>query len=292
MTGRSLLAVQVVYFAAGTFYTFPWKPLLCYFFGSSYSEAYRHFRRDHHSGLNLGAHVVALGVQLGGNFGLLRALETRLLPGSSALSRASAACWLVALASQREAARGARMLAATAIVAALASAALLSPAAIEGAAMAAVLALFALGPALMEGRGGAVRAWDSVPKLVAIFGTFLLLFEVVSRNLALVAADYAVHIAIALGIALLWASSLQEPTFASAGIGAFGGRLASILTGRPEFVRRCLPIGVQSSLHFSFQNSFFCVSDLKAASCKAFPIIYRVNRPRCPSLKGSKMRKN
>ena len=48
-------------------------------FGAVYEQTYKHFRRDHMSGLNLLLHIACLFYQLSGNYALLGALDHRLV---------------------------------------------------------------------------------------------------------------------------------------------------------------------------------------------------------------------
>jgi len=57
--------------APGSFFFYPWKPLLTFVSGDSYGVAYQYFRRDHSGGANTALHLVALAWTMLANFGLL-----------------------------------------------------------------------------------------------------------------------------------------------------------------------------------------------------------------------------
>ena len=61
--------------ALGPFFGNPVKPFMNYAEGNSYPRAYYHFRRDHRDPYDLFMHVIALCMQLGGNFMLLDSLD-------------------------------------------------------------------------------------------------------------------------------------------------------------------------------------------------------------------------
>lgn len=67
----SFSVLQAVLFAGASFYCYPWKPFLNFVWGDSYAIAYKHFREDHKTPLNLGAHLICLSTQVLGNFGFL-----------------------------------------------------------------------------------------------------------------------------------------------------------------------------------------------------------------------------
>jgi hypothetical protein len=64
------LSASLLY-APGAFFFFPYKPIVNALIGDTYLTGYKHFRRDHSDATNAALHVVALGLQLSGNFGLL-----------------------------------------------------------------------------------------------------------------------------------------------------------------------------------------------------------------------------
>ncbi|CUE71970.1 Hypothetical protein, putative [Bodo saltans] len=96
---------QLLLFASGPFYTYPWKPIINALIGHSYPVALQHFKKAHYGLVNLALHGVCLFVQVAGNFGLLRRLDELLLgiPANStavnvkSLSFVSAAIWCVPL---------------------------------------------------------------------------------------------------------------------------------------------------------------------------------------------------
>ena len=76
---KRVLASSALY-APSCFYFYPWKPVLNAKVGDGYDTAYVHFRRDHSDPVNVGLHLLALVLQLVGNFGLLSAIDVALTP--------------------------------------------------------------------------------------------------------------------------------------------------------------------------------------------------------------------
>jgi hypothetical protein len=66
---------QSLLYAPGTFFCFPWKPIINQIIGDSYSVGYFHFRRDHHGKVNLACHIACLILQVLSNFGLLNCID-------------------------------------------------------------------------------------------------------------------------------------------------------------------------------------------------------------------------
>lgn len=62
-------------YAPGAFFFYPWKPVAQLLVGDPYAVGYKFFRRDHSTTQNLALHLVALGWQLLGNFGLLACVD-------------------------------------------------------------------------------------------------------------------------------------------------------------------------------------------------------------------------
>lgn len=97
--------LQSLLFASGPFYTYPWKPLINSLIGHSYALALLHFKKAHYGTVNLALHGVCLFIQVAGNFGLLRRIDTVLLgvPADSthvqfkSLAFACAASWCLPL---------------------------------------------------------------------------------------------------------------------------------------------------------------------------------------------------
>jgi hypothetical protein len=86
----------------GPFFGNPVKPLLNYLEGNSYPRAYYHFRRDHRDPYDLFMHMIALVLQLGGNFMLLDSLDRLIFSRSTSdnvktysdtLSKLTATIW-------------------------------------------------------------------------------------------------------------------------------------------------------------------------------------------------------
>jgi hypothetical protein len=62
-------------YAPGAFFFYPWKPLVNAHIGDKYEIGYEHFHRDHSDPTNAALHIVALCLQLVGNFGLLNVVD-------------------------------------------------------------------------------------------------------------------------------------------------------------------------------------------------------------------------
>jgi hypothetical protein len=87
-------------YAFGPFFCYPWKPIINFYKGDSYSVGYKHFYTQHKDPTNLAMHFVCLFFQLFGNFSFLSVLDKSLLPaiglgdGSTKyLSLSSAGLW-------------------------------------------------------------------------------------------------------------------------------------------------------------------------------------------------------
>jgi hypothetical protein len=95
MKGSLLVTLgSILMWTAGTFYCFPWKPLVAWASGADYLTGYKHFRRGHQHPINLGVHVVCLVLQVGGNFGLLAVLDAKLGFSGEWLAWSTIALWL------------------------------------------------------------------------------------------------------------------------------------------------------------------------------------------------------
>ena len=95
---------KAILFTPGTFFCYPYKPLLLWLSKATYRKSYKHFRAGHADGLNLGLHVACLLLQLIGNFAFLAALDTALLhPEMHPLgfSNVTLALWFLALITTR-----------------------------------------------------------------------------------------------------------------------------------------------------------------------------------------------
>jgi len=93
-----LRIIQSISFAGATFFTYPWRPVFAHALGDGRDVGYKHFRRDHHSPLCLLAHVIALYVQVLGNFLLLFQMDSLLFTeGERYLSFGTAFVWGLSL---------------------------------------------------------------------------------------------------------------------------------------------------------------------------------------------------
>ena len=76
----------------GPFFSYPWKPVINWFVGVPYPEAYKNFRDQHLDTSNLVLHMVCLGSQLAGNVGLLYEIDA-LVADSIGPAYAQASPW-------------------------------------------------------------------------------------------------------------------------------------------------------------------------------------------------------
>ena len=228
--------VQAIFFSGASFFSWPWKPLLCFLYGDTYRVGYQHFRRDHHTALNLVAHLIALVVQLAGNFGLLANLDGIYFPSRRYLSNGTAVLWIASLAMQHESPLIVRLCSTLSIVAALRWATFVSATTIELGAISGFLLLFSLGELQgLEGKGGRVQPWKSVPKIALIFGSWLLIWQP-SYPLAGALRDNVALVVKFLVPALFASSALSQPTIPSVIVGGFGCRIAYHLTQNSAFL--------------------------------------------------------
>jgi hypothetical protein len=76
----ALSVSRAALYAFGPFFGNPIKPALNYAFGDGYDKAYRHFRRDHNTTVNLLLHTWVMCFQMMANFALLAELDHKLEP--------------------------------------------------------------------------------------------------------------------------------------------------------------------------------------------------------------------
>lgn len=234
-----LRPLQVPIFATGMFYAYPWKVAMHLLYGDGYAVAYTHFRRDHHTWLNLIAHTLCLFLQVLGNFGLLLALDRQGgLPWMMMTWSTVAALSWVQIVGAREAPLLARVLATACIVsAAFIAPHLADPVLLERSVMAGFIVLFMVcGPLSIKGKGGTVPLLSvSLPLLAKIFGGVTLFFHAILPALLPVAAPLKTQLPFVLSgtVSLLAILSLvlKEPTAPVTIAGLVVCRLGAILTG-------------------------------------------------------------
>jgi len=99
---RSRMA-QVVLYAFGPFFCYPWKPLLNAAMGCSYEIGYKHFRAQHKAPANVAWHSVCLVFQVLSNFCLLATIDGHLMESFGFrykwFSLVTAAMWCLSLLS-------------------------------------------------------------------------------------------------------------------------------------------------------------------------------------------------
>ena len=85
---------RMLMWTPGTFFCFPWKPLVCYASGADYRHGLAHFQRDHRHPVNLGIHILCLAIQVGGNFGLLAVLDAKIGLSGDWMAWATTTLWV------------------------------------------------------------------------------------------------------------------------------------------------------------------------------------------------------
>ncbi len=85
---------RMLMWTPGTFFCFPWKPVISHASGADYRHGLAHFQRDHRHPVNLGIHVLCLAIQLGGNFGLLAVLDAKLGLGGDYMAWTTVVLWV------------------------------------------------------------------------------------------------------------------------------------------------------------------------------------------------------
>ena len=235
-------------YAPSCFYFYPWKPVLNAKVGDSYETAYVHFRRDHSDDVNVGLHLLALVLQLVGNFGMLCALDATLapmLPGALAaalpgyvaarwLSALTAASWIAALVVQ-PAPPACTLVSALAIAAAYSYAPHLPAPALIDAVAPFVFAVTAVGLVFASKRGARrVRLRDCAKAAVYAFAP-LLVRRVAQRVLPLLPplALSPPTAFVAFALTMLALGCLRNPVAPCAVVGALGSRILFAVTGSP-----------------------------------------------------------
>lgn len=91
---------QLMIYTPGTFFCYPWKPIVNAIYGSTYEVSYKHFRAGHYGNLNLFGHFICLLMQIAGNIAILTVLENKLdgyVPGIQCLAVGTMLMWAVLL---------------------------------------------------------------------------------------------------------------------------------------------------------------------------------------------------
>jgi hypothetical protein len=73
-------------YCGNPFYSYPYKPLICLAFGSTYERSYAHFRAAHSMPLNIILHLICLFYAVLANAALLRVLDTVIDPSNDYIS--------------------------------------------------------------------------------------------------------------------------------------------------------------------------------------------------------------
>jgi hypothetical protein len=235
--------LQALLFGLGTFYCYPWKPLLNFLVGDTYKSGFSHFWRDHNSTLNLLAHCLCLGVQLLGNFLFLSQLDA-LLDSGGLILLSTAIMWS---ASQLHT-PGAPFISKMLSIACIWGGYYVSPVhpqLIERTFLVTFILLFVLSaPLRIKGRKGAVGPVKGAVKIALILGSFLTLFDVVLPAVfGTIYIGEEQKVALVLGSVLFLVSLTNQPTAPSAIVGFIGSRIACALTG--------------SNLFYGFSLGFF-----------------------------------
>jgi len=222
-------------YSPGAFFFYPYKPLAHLLWGDSYAVAYKHFRRDHSSALNLVLHVVALSWQLLGNFGLLGCVDdllhphvTKALPWlSRPLSTSTALLWSATLLAS-PAPRAASLISSFCIGAACAVSPVLEPRRVECASMVAYLSALVVSKLKWSGAQGLK---GDIFHACKYFGLLLFARLAGARwHDALSAKARALNVGLAFVMVAL--GSLSKPTVPAVVGGALLARPLGELTGQ------------------------------------------------------------
>jgi hypothetical protein len=109
MVSLSVTLSQVILYAFGPFFCYPWKPFFNTFGGSSYSTGYKHFWLQHQDPFNLIWHLICLIYQVLGNFTLLFLVDQYLFGNGRWISKATALLWILYLGATKHAPATARL---------------------------------------------------------------------------------------------------------------------------------------------------------------------------------------
>ena len=256
--------------APGSFFFYPWKPLLQFVLGDSYEVAYQYFRRDHSGGANAALHLVALGWTMLANFGLLfladqyffptqltiatitgstsRALANATLPPLP-LSYLTAVAWIICLMCSPAPIECSSL--ATALVGAvyLAAPHMTAHQLELGAVTVFVTVLLLvrlLAPRLSKGSKGGpelrLRGHTSI-----YFGLFALGLRLAARQWRGAWAAEAPAVNAALLLLMLGASSLSKPTVPCVLLATLLGRVAAELTAQDGLLLYCSAFAAQAA---------------------------------------------
>jgi hypothetical protein len=109
MVSLNVTVSQVILYAFGPFFCYPWKPVFNTFGGASYATGYKHFWLQHQDPFNLLWHLICLIYQVLGNFTLLLLVDQYLFGTGRWISKATALIWILYLGSAKQAPAMARL---------------------------------------------------------------------------------------------------------------------------------------------------------------------------------------
>jgi len=210
--------------------------VLNWMYGDKYAVGYKHFRRDHHTTLNILGHLVCLGIQLSGNFGTLFIVDSWLGWPVRILSLTTALAWSVSIMLGSGAPTICNVFSVVIIFIAHFSAPFLDPAAIELCGFGVFFLLFLVAaPLNIEGKVS-VPLQTSVPRLVFRFGGWIAIWTILSQKYGGVMSAESRIVGIVYMMALVVASTITStPTVPAVIVGMLGGRLAYVFTNNPLF---------------------------------------------------------
>lgn len=227
---------QWALFGLGPFYAYPWKIAIHKFVGHSYEIALKHFKTGHYGATNLFGHFACLFVQLFGNFGLLRVIDTKFLPqiipGVRLLSTQTAVIWSLYLL-RGSAPLIVKLLSVLAIAATYFAVPSVTFQAYEMAGLALYCSAMLAGDLVFSKKKIGLKGWVRVALIPAMAAGWRALE---ASSIANVASTGNSQLGVTAGtLSILTALSLvKNPIKKVVIVGMIISRLASILTGRIE----------------------------------------------------------
>jgi hypothetical protein len=94
--------LQILLYALGPFFAYPWKPIINSLFGTSYINAYKHFYDQHKLKFNLLLHFICFFFQIFGNFALLNAIDEKIDYKYKLFSISTLIIWSISLITPKE----------------------------------------------------------------------------------------------------------------------------------------------------------------------------------------------
>ena len=291
--------------APGSFFFYPWKPLVGVALGDSYTNAYANFRRDHSHAANHALHLVALAWTMLANYALLYLADRYFFPEVLTLGGITGSTSR-ALANARFPPLPLSYLTAVMQIIVL----MCSPAPIEcsSVATAFVGAAYIAGPLMTAHQLelGAAAAFGAMLLLVKLLAPRLstggsglrlrghksMYFALFALGLRLAARPYrgawaaeAPAVNVALLLLMLGASSLPKPTVPCVLVATLLGRVAAELTAQDGLLLYCGAFAAQVTAR-SLAPPHITEAWLGSARCRATGLCLPLTRARAPTVAG------